>query len=130
MTQILVVDDDPQLRRLTARVLQRAGFQVSVAEDGSSALAMLNGSRFELLVTDILMPNQDGIGTIIQVKRDHPKLKVIAISGSGDTVGMNYLDFAKKLGSDAVLRKPFEFDDLVSTVKQLLGLVDQESLSA
>lgn len=112
---ILVVDDDADVRESLCRVLQVAGYHVHEAANGNSAINVTESHPIDLIITDIMMPVKEGIETISDVRRSHPKMKVIAISGR-----QKYLQWAEKLGADRTLGKPFNTDDLLSAIDSLL----------
>lgn len=115
---ILVIDDESAVRRSLRRMLERAGHTVLEASDGRAGLTLFQQHRPELSIVDIIMPEMDGIEVIIEMRRDRPQAKIIAISGGGQTQGLHFLDMAKKLGAVEALAKPFR-------VKQLLEAVDR-----
>src|SRR5437762_1510287 len=114
---VLVVDDDLALRELFARVLRKAGFTAEVACDGASATRALEHTQFAAVVTDIIMPEKEGLETIVEIKSRWPSCKIIAVSGGGAIGFRGYLDLALEMGADAVLRKPVEANDLIATVR-------------
>lgn len=119
---ILVIDDDNDVRQLVCDYLQQAGFFVCQAENGNQGLAHLQAQPLpDLIVTDILMPEREGLETIIAVRRTYPKMKLIAISGSYSRHKSSFLSIAKKLGADVVLPKPVDLDLLLEKVNLLLG---------
>lgn len=121
MALILVIDDEPKTRQMVRRVVMSANHVVIEAEDGEAGLRRLQSEQPALVVTDILMPNKEGIETITDIRRISPTTKIIAMSGAGPTQGMLYLDAAEKLGADAVLPKPFRATELLDAVDRLLA---------
>ena len=117
---VLVVDDDLPLRELFARVLRKAGFDVEVACDGRAAIRAFEGREFSAMVTDIIMPEMEGVETIVEIKSRWPSCKIVAISGGGAVGFGGYLDLAGKLGADATIRKPVESHQLIDVVKNLI----------
>jgi CheY-like chemotaxis protein len=117
MSRILVVDDDPLVRDIIAMALRDAGHAVLEANDGQQALDALGRGPFDLVVTDILMPEIDGIGLILAIRKRYPDLRVLCISGGDRRGNTDYLPMAEKLGAHMVLAKPF-------TPKQLLAAVE------
>lgn len=115
---ILVVDDDPAILGLLSRILSSAGYRVVEASDGRQAVARFQEDPTDLLITDLIMPEQEGVQTIMTLTRDYPRLKTIAISGA---VRGKYLKIAGMLGAHAVLQKPFQRDELLETVRKLLS---------
>lgn len=123
MALILVIDDDPAMRRLVRRVL--AGrHRLIEAENGAEGLRLRAQHQPDLIVTDILMPQKEGIETMREVKQLAPATKIIAISG-GVAPNLMYLDMARSLGADAVLAKPFRPAELSDTVERLLSSVGE-----
>lgn len=117
MARILVMDDE-ELARFTLReILEGAGHEVAEARDGEEGLLLLRQAAFDLVVTDIIMPRKEGVETVIELKRDHPQVKVIAISGGGRTRNLDFLKLAKEYGADRVLAKPFSESDLLEAVR-------------
>ncbi|MBP7147428.1 MAG: response regulator [Acidobacteria bacterium] len=121
MPRILVLDDDRQVRTLIRLVLERAGYQVDEASDGRTALEMQRSLPVDLLVADILMPEVDGIEVIREFRREFPKVRILAISGGGLAYSGNYLDMARRAGASHALGKPFEHEDLLAAVRELVG---------
>lgn len=105
----IVVDDDPAIRRLVRQVLAQAGYTVIEAANGRDALDQLGRGSAAVLVTDLVMPDMDGIELILSVRRRGLALKIIAMSGEG---GDLYLRLATQLGADFMLAKPFSIDEL------------------
>lgn len=118
MASILVIDDEPQVRRLLQQMLVRAGHEVVEAADGVQGLAVARERRPDLVVTDLLMPNKEGIETIRDLRRVDPGLPILVISG--DPGSALYLEMAKLLGAHAALTKPFRAAELVQSVAELL----------
>lgn len=120
MASILVVDDDSALRRLVTTVLERRKFSVAEAADGGQALDVLRTTAFDLVITDIVMPQIEGLELVRYVRARHPSAKVMAVSGGGSHL-VSYTQLAKELGADAVLAKPFTPAELVAVVERLLS---------
>lgn len=121
MTRILVVDDDIEIREMLKQYLERAEFSVVVAQDGKVALKLHRETPVDLIITDIVMPEKEGLETIMEFRRHFPSVKLIAISGGGKIEGNKYLDIAKKLGAQKVFAKPFELKELFQEIRTLLG---------
>ena len=122
MARILVIDDDNRLRQLLCRVLQNHGsFEVFEADNGSDGLLLMDTESVDLVITDIFMPQEDGIGTIMEICENHPKTKIMAISGGGNVEDVDFLHLASCLGAQKVLQKPFGTDLFLSTVEDLLN---------
>jgi DNA-binding NtrC family response regulator len=121
MAEILVIDDDRQMRRLLARILKGAGHTIYEAENGRVGMELFRQQRPPLVISDILMPDTEGIETILSLRRDNPDLRIIAISGGSDPL---YLDMATKLGASGSLQKPFSPDELLRLLDALLQAAD------
>ena len=117
MIDVLVIDDDADLRTVLRDMLETLGCSVTEAEDGAAGVACVNGQDFDLVITDILMPRQEGIETIVALRKIEPHLRIVAMSGGGQVNGLTVLDFAHKLGADSVLEKPFSFQAIADIVK-------------
>jgi CheY-like chemotaxis protein len=115
---ILVVDDEEELRELVLHVLERAGHAVTCAGSGLEAGAALEKRKFDVVVTDMLMPDQDGLELITELKAKYPSTKIVAMSGGGQIGSDQYLSMAKGFGADVLLRKPFTHQTLLASVKR------------
>ena len=120
MSRILIIDDEQPVRSVFRRALERAGHEVSEAGDGQAGLKQIAASSFDLVVTDIVMPEMEGIEFILQVRREQPGLKVIAMSGGGRVAPKAYLDMARAAGAVSVLAKPFTIEALLAAVDAAL----------
>ena len=121
MARLLVIDDE-KLARLTLRkILERAGHEAVEASHGSEGIAMYRAQPFDAVITDIIMPDKEGVETIIELKRDFPQVRLIAISGGGRTRNLDFLKLAMQYGAEKILAKPFSQDDLVDAVESLLA---------
>lgn len=119
MATVLVIDDDQEVRDFLVTVLERAGHVVTAASNGRDGVAKFREEPSQVVITDIIMPEKDGIETILDLRREHPDLKVIAISGGGRTTPENYLHSARLLGADKAIRKPFKNDEILAAVAEL-----------
>lgn len=107
-TRILVVEDDVQFRRYLAEVLDNEGYEVVLAENGVAAQKLMGETAVDVVLTDLVMPDQDGISLIRSLRKQQPALPVLAMSGRGRTdLSMDSLALVKLLGADATLEKPF-----------------------
>jgi two-component system, cell cycle sensor histidine kinase and response regulator CckA len=113
---ILIVDDDPEVLNLLRFVLEGEGYDIRSAQNGREAMAQLKEVPVGIILTDLAMPEQDGIETILAVRKEYPNLRVIAMSG---TFASSVLDAARHLGADAVLAKPIEVDEMLKTLQEL-----------
>jgi CheY-like chemotaxis protein len=115
---VLVIDDDAIARATVRAILEDAGYRVTCAENGRQGLKAFRESRPDVVVTDIVMPDKEGLETIVELRALWPNGPIIAISGGGRTGGAdNYLELARGLGANAILRKPFEPADLLSCLR-------------
>ena len=121
MSRILVIDDDEQFRGMLRQVLGRAGYEVVEAGNGKEGMALFRAEPTDLIITDILMPEQEGLQTIRELRHEFPETKIIAISGGGPGGSMNFLKAAKLLGAQRTLWKPFDLDELRQTVREVLN---------
>ena len=117
---ILLVDDDPQMLRLLSDLIQLDGHRALLAEDGEVALTYFDHQVPDLIITDILMPNKEGLEFIAEVRELHPDLKIIAYSGGGSADPASYLEFASGMGADRVFSKPMPLALLRQEIKSLL----------
>ena len=120
MSRILIIDDEQPVRSVFRRALERAGHEVSEAGDGQAGLKQIAQSPIDLVVTDIVMPKMEGIEFILQVHREQPGLKLIAVSGGGRVAPKVYLDMARSAGATSVLAKPFAIEELLAAVDAAL----------
>jgi DNA-binding response OmpR family regulator len=118
---VLIVDDDPAVLDSLATVIEEQGFHVLTARDGREGLRVFRRASVAAAVIDIIMPEQDGIGTILQMRRERPDLKIIAISGGGYFDTADYLTVAGQLGADEAFRKTLDPMDIVAALRRLLG---------
>ena len=119
MSRILVVDDDAMVRSTIRRML--AGHDIVEAEDGQAALAVLAAQGFDLVITDLMMPNRAGVALIGDIRAKGPMPRILAISGGGRMSGADLLPQAQSAGADAVLAKPFRKVELVRAIAALLA---------
>jgi CheY-like chemotaxis protein len=117
MAKILIIDDDPQIRRLVVEILASAGHKMFEVKDGEEGLRLVEIHRPALVITDILMPQTDGLEVIRELRRGAPRIPTLAISG-GHAI---YLRMAKRLGASAILAKPFRPMDILRAVDELLA---------
>lgn len=118
---ILVIDDDGAVRSSLEAVLAPMNYRVLVAADGIEGYEKFRHHKPHLVITDIIMPGQEGIETIMKIRKDLPGTKIIAMSGGGRTQSEGYLGLAEKIGADVVLNKPFDFDVLMQAVEKCLA---------
>lgn len=121
MASILLIDDDPQIRDLFTESLSAAGHQVITAPDGAAGMAAYRKGPCDLVITDIVMPNQEGLETIRSLRREDPDIPIIAISGGGHLPPDLYLQAANVLGATRILEKPVGLTVLLATVAEVLA---------
>lgn len=119
MARVLIIDDSADLRDVYAHALLSDGHVVSIAEDGERGMALQAEFQAEILVTDIFMPNRDGLETIQDFMTLYPQVKIIVVSGSGRLDNSPYLATAKEMGVRIVLSKPFDIGVLLDAVSKL-----------
>ena len=119
MARILIIEDADDERESLRESLICAGHQVCCAQHGKAALPLLREWHVEVVITDMLMPEMDGVETIINLRRDYPNLKIIAVSGLRGAVPDIYLRLARNLGAHVVLPKPFTTDEIVEAIQAL-----------
>jgi len=121
MKHILLVEDDVQLNELLTKKLERCGYSVQHAANGKEALLMCGKLLPDVIVTDILMPEIDGVELLSRVKERHQetKFKILAMSGCGQLGGATYLSWMKAFGADSLLKKPFKLADFISKIEIL-----------
>jgi CheY-like chemotaxis protein len=124
-SSVLVVDDDPVLGGLISRGLRGAGYEVGEAVDGNGAIKALEKTAYDAVVIDIIMPDREGVETIIEIRERWPNIKVIAMSGGGRMDPEMFLNLARTFGADALLKKPFKLRDLLD----LLAPIDPGGVS-
>jgi CheY-like chemotaxis protein len=120
MARILVIDDDSAVRLSVKLVLEHAGHEVICESDGSQGLREFATAAPQLIVTDIIMPNKEGIETIIEIRARDAKIPILAMSGGGRVGNVEFLEAAIRHGANEILRKPFERQDLTAAVDRLL----------
>jgi CheY-like chemotaxis protein len=121
MARILVVDDEESVRASIAALLREGGHSVTLAEDGEDACLKFQPYRYDLVITDIVMPRREGIETMRELRRHEPTIRILAMSGSGYADQGFYLKAALALGADATLQKPFSDRELLDTVGDALA---------
>lgn len=126
MARILIIDDESQIRSMLRLMLERVGYEVIEAADGMDGIRQYRDNPADLIITDLIMPNKDGIGMIIELKKEFPEVKIIAMSGGGVNRPEGYLDGAKKLGATRTLTKPIDRDEMINAVKETLK-ADEDS---
>jgi CheY-like chemotaxis protein len=121
MTQILVIDDIDSIRDAICQILESAGYVVKEARNGIEGVKLFELDPPDLVITDIIMPEKDGIETINDLRALEPETRIIAMSGGGKMVETDFLLAAQAFGARAILRKPFQAQELLHVVAQALA---------
>ena len=121
MTKILVVEDDVSFRNVLVQMLKNSGYFVQQAGDGDQALEICCEFDPDIVITDIIMPNKEGLETIQDLMAIKPGIKIIAMSGGGKYGPYCYLPLALKLGAKAVLEKPFMRNEMIEVIEKVLN---------
>jgi CheY-like chemotaxis protein len=119
MTHILLVDDDDHFRTMLRITLQRLGYTVSEADNGSKAINMYRQEPYDAVFMDLIMPEKEGIETIAEIRRERPDAKIIAMSGGGRMNANDILSVAKAMGANQALAKPFSNESMMRALKAL-----------
>ncbi len=120
MRRILIIDDEPYILLMLKKMLEKAGYEVDLASNGREGMDLFHKHSADLVITDIIMPDKEGLELILEMKKNHPGLKIIAMSGGGRISPESYLECARHFGAEKVFQKPFRQKDLVSAVRDLL----------
>ncbi len=118
---VLVVDDNRELLEAVARVLRSAGYQVQATRDARAVMGMIRAQPPDLVITDIMMPDRDGVEVITEIRKSTRGIRVLAMSGRKYLGALDLLGMAKTLGADATLQKPFEGDELLAAIEPLFA---------
>jgi DNA-binding response OmpR family regulator len=120
MALILLIDDDVMVRETVKQILMSGAHDVIIAQDGRKGMEIFRKSRFDLVITDIIMPEKDGIEVIAEMRSQRPDVKILAVSGGGRIGNTDFLQIAGKLGANAVIAKPFDPDEFAAKVESCL----------
>jgi DNA-binding response OmpR family regulator len=121
MPQILLIDDDEPVRQMLRATLTSAGYTVDEAADGKEGVARYRPQHTSLVITDLIMPEKDGLETIAELKWKYPAVKILAVSGGSRMSPSDHLNVAKKMGADYILAKPFSTAKLLAIINELIG---------
>jgi DNA-binding NtrC family response regulator len=128
MKKILIIDDEPHILLMLKKMLERAGYEIDIAPNGLEGLELFKKYPTDLVITDIIMPEKEGLETIREMKKLQSGLKIIAMSGGGKISADNYLQTASLFGASRIIEKPFTQQQMVEAVNNLLsGSEEQES---
>lgn len=122
MKKILIIDDEPMIRTFLRTTLERAGYEVKEAADGEEGIHLFYTFSPQLIITDIVMPDKDGIELIMEIRKTDIASKIIAISGGGYVTADKYLSLAKALDIDFCMEKPLDPHKLINLVNELIGI--------
>lgn len=125
MARILLVDGEELVRMTVRQMLENNGHEVTEAADGNKALAALRRAPVDLVITDILMPNKEGLETIAELRQLYPAVKIIAMSGGGRMGNTKFLLLAERLGAEVILTKPFKSKELIDAIKACFAPGDE-----
>src|SRR3954468_22441709 len=120
MARILLIDDDDLLRGVLAKALHHAGHEIIQASDGKLGIDLARATQVDLVITDLIMPVQEGVETIMTLHREQPRLPIIAMSGGVSNSSL-YLEIAGKMGARRVLAKPFTPKELSDVIEEVMG---------
>jgi two-component system, chemotaxis family, chemotaxis protein CheY len=118
---ILVIDDEEPVRTVLRQMLEKEGYEVEEAPDGAVGLSLLQDHPIDLVITDLFMPEKEGIETMREVQKSFPQVKIIAMSGGGRMGKLDFLPMAESFGAQRTLAKPFERKELLETVRAVLA---------
>jgi len=120
MPKILVIEDDEIMNSMLVQMLSESGHEVTGAADGIHGVALFQAGGFDLIVTDIVMPDKEGLETIREIRRSDQKIPIIAISGGGRLSPEGYLQMASTFGADYTFQKPLQQDAFLGAVRECL----------
>lgn len=121
MNRILIVDDDSAVRATLVKIFRNEPYVIMEATNGREALKLCQKNQVDLIITDIIMPEMEGIETIMEIRKQYSDIKIIAISGGGKRGADIYLSMARELGADCIFDKPVPIGDLLNAVRILMG---------
>lgn len=123
MAKILVLDDEPSILLMIKKMLEKAGHEVDIALNGKEGMKLFEKNKPDMVITDIIMPEKEGLETIFELRRQYPALRIIAISGGGRISPDGYLPGARLLGADMIFQKPLVQKEFLNAVEELLNKV-------
>jgi DNA-binding response OmpR family regulator len=121
MKRILVIDDEEQICEMLHKKLESSGYEVEEAPNGKVGLKLFRENPFDLVITDIFMPEKEGLETIRELRKDFPELKIIAITGGYSSGPDELLNVARMLGANRTFPKPFKLKEIVETINELFA---------
>ena len=120
MARILIIDDEAMIRDLLVNILERQGYETITASGGKDGIKIYRENPTDLIITDLLMPEKDGLETIMDLRREFHDVKIIAMSGGGKVDPETYLQIAKTMGAIETIAKPFDRKELLKTIREIL----------
>jgi len=120
MAHILIIDDEPQIRFLLRRLLESEHYTVIEASDGKEGIARYQENQVDLVITDLIMPDKEGLETILEMKKKYPDIKIIAMSGGGINHSDSYLKMAEQFGATETFKKPVRKEALLKAIKKMV----------
>lgn len=120
--KILIIDDEELMRLMLIELFKSNGLDADGASNGIDGIEMLYKEKYDLVITDLVMPEKEGVETIKDIKETFPGIKIVAMSGGGRLDGTDYLELATALGADRAFHKPFDRKELITEVKTLLQI--------
>ena len=120
MKNILIIDDDKSLRLLLKEKIEKQGYNIIEASNGKEGIDLYHKNNIDLIITDLIMPEKEGIETIIELRKENSNIKIIAISGGGYFNPEDYLEAAEGLGAIKTFMKPIKYDKLIDYINKLL----------
>lgn len=121
MSTILIIDDEDVVRKMLRKLFEKNGYQIIEASNGIQGMKMFTEHKPDLIITDLIMPEKEGLELIRELKKNDPNVKIIAISGGGITDPLMYLNLAVTFGAVKAFSKPMDMDLLIETVKEILS---------
>jgi CheY-like chemotaxis protein len=121
MARILLIDDDEPFRNVLKVSLEQMGHDISEARDGREGVSLYTDGAFDVVITDLIMPDKEGIETIMDLRKLNPAVKIIAMSGGGRVTSVDYLQIARQVGAKRILAKPFLYEDIKGAIEQLMA---------
>lgn len=121
MAKILIIDDEPQIRTMLQKMFTIEGHEVAAAGDGAEGVKMFRETLYDVVLTDIIMPEKEGLETIREIRKINPDAKIIVMSGGGNKYNSDvYLELAVKFGAAKALKKPILKEELINTINEVL----------
>lgn len=117
--RILVIDDNDDIRKMLRLMLEVEGYSVQDAASGDTAVRIIRTTPVDVVITDLIMPGRDGLEIIMELRKNYPGIRIIAISAGGRIGSSTYLELATKLGADLAFAKPFDQKEIVRAVREL-----------